>query len=292
MEAITISKNEMTVKRIAELTADIRTNFRSAAMSIATIGHDLIEAKGMLSHGEWLPWLRSLGIGVATADNYMRYAREITPGTWLSELPYTKALALLSVPEKERETFAQANNVEDKSAAEIRQLISELKAEKSLRRKAEQQAMDLQDQLQNREPEVKIVREVVPPEGYDELKSQVQKLKRRAEEAEEAACEAEERAAQAVSDAQRAMMQQADCDPDPDGHGLSLDDFISACNDFTGRTWAVPFMEDHFRNAGADARKSYRLLTEGIHSWSEQVLRAIDRAGAPILLQDEEAVVL
>lgn len=292
MEAITISKNELTTKRIAELTADIRTNFRSAAMSIATIGHDLIEAKGMLSHGEWLPWLRSLGIGVATADNYMRYAREITPGTWLSELPYTKALALLSVPEEERETFAQANNVEDKSAAEIKALISELKAEKSLRRKAEQQAMDLQDQLQNRDPEVKVVREVVPPEGYDDLKNQVAKLKRRAEEAEEAACEAEERAAQAVSDAQRAMMQQADGDPDPDGHGLSLDDFITACNDFTGRTWAVPFMEDYFRNSGADARKSYRLLTEGIRSWSEQVLRAIDRAGAPILLQDEEAVVL
>lgn len=279
--------------RLAELAADIQINGKHAAASIAQIGRDLLEAKQIAQHGEWMGFLRATGFSVAAADNYMRYAREIPEGTWMANLPYSKALALLSLPEGEREDFAKENEVEDKSAAEIKRLISEQKklkeqvaAEKVKREAAEQLSAGLQEKLEN-QPE-KIIRETVAPADYEPMKEQIQRLKRRAEEAEEAACEAEERAAQAVMDAQKAMMSAADDDhPEVSGSsGLSLDDFISTCNEFTSRVWSVPFMDDYFREAGDSACKSYQLITEGIRSWAEQVLSAIERAKAPILLEE------
>ena len=43
----------------------------------------------------------------------------------IGALPVSKALALLQLPAEERETFAQANNVQDQSAEEIKRLIRE-----------------------------------------------------------------------------------------------------------------------------------------------------------------------
>lgn len=35
----------------------------------------LIEAKGLLDHGEWLPWLKETGLSPRTAQGYIKLAR-------------------------------------------------------------------------------------------------------------------------------------------------------------------------------------------------------------------------
>jgi len=144
------------------------------------IGQALNWAKEQLSHGEWGTWLRErVDFSPSTAQNFMRIAREVDESSSLARLPYTKVLALLELPADQRESFAQANDVEDKSAAEIRRLIHEkeemerkitrlestnqLQAEKLSEKReelqaaqdaagaAEQQIAKLQDKLKRRE---------------------------------------------------------------------------------------------------------------------------------------------
>lgn len=111
------------IRTIEEITASARLNMADMVNRAIALGQDLIDAKELLGHGKFLPWLNQFGISSSTASNYMRVAREITPGSRLASLPYSKALALLAAPPEEREQLAE--EAEDKSAAEIRRLIAE-----------------------------------------------------------------------------------------------------------------------------------------------------------------------
>ena len=296
----------MTTNRtVEEITADIRLNQRNAAMSIAAIGADLIDAKSKLSHGEWMPWLESIDMAQSTADNYMRFARETSGQKWLASLPYSKAMALLALPEESRETFAKANDVDSKSAAEIKRLVAEVKKakaaadterekaakaladEQAKRAAAESQAETLRRQMKDR-PE-RIVEKTVEPADYSSIKDEVAELRERLTEAEGAAIEAEERAADASNEAQQLKRQLADMGAGDYSFGsdmISLHDLIQACNEFTGRVWMTPHMTDQFREATDDERRGFQLFVEGVESWARATLDAIREAEKPIVLMD------
>ena len=108
---------------------ELETTIRAAAVlelqGALTVGVCLAEAKQQLTHGEWMPWLRKMGISPSYAERRMRLAAEIPPESPLASLSYTQAMAVLALPAGEREAFAAANDVQDKSAAEIRRLIRE-----------------------------------------------------------------------------------------------------------------------------------------------------------------------
>lgn len=274
-------------RTIEQITADIRVHAQYAAMSIYAIGQDLIDAKGQLQHGQWLPWLREVGISPKTAENYMRITREVMPGSVLASMPYSKALALLDVPAEQREKFIQENNVSERSAAAIKKLIKEKQEAEERASEAEKDAYRMRQQLQeerNRPEHVveKAVQVEVEPPDYSDLKEEVKELRRRAEEAEDAAAEAEERAAAAVADAQRAQMARLDEDDERPDERPSLADFIGICNEFQSKVWAVPFMGDVFRIMPAEDLKSYRLFVCGVKSWADRVLSAMDEATAPL----------
>ena len=112
-------------RTLDEIKISIRAHSRMAAESILQIGRDLMEAKQIAGHGGWLPFLQEIGFKPSTAENWMRLAREIEPGSALAALPYSKALALLSLPPEEREDFARDADADSKSAAELRRLIEE-----------------------------------------------------------------------------------------------------------------------------------------------------------------------
>lgn len=297
-----MQKNELTTsaanvalsgRTVAEITADIQINYRNAKASIIQIGRDLVEVKQMLQHGEWLPYLEGLNISVSSAENYMRYAAEASADDKLAALPYSAAMALIALPEAQRQEV-QEHDLEGKSAAEIKRLIAEVKKEKAradaeaqraeeAQRSAEMNASSLKNaikELENRP----VITETVAPDDYDDLKGAVEKLREELLEAEDAAADAEERANAAVAQAQRAAMQQLDADQDESqGDGRpGLTDFISICNDFQSKVWAVPFMQEEFRNLPDRDLNSYRLFVNGVKSWAERVLSAMDEATAPI----------
>lgn len=97
---------------IESITAEIIQLKQDAGNAILGIGQRLIEAKAMLPHGEWLPWLtEQVEFSERTARNFMRLAREWTNRQALADLGAAKALTLLALPPEEREQFMAENHV-------------------------------------------------------------------------------------------------------------------------------------------------------------------------------------
>ena len=113
-------------RTIETITDEILDAKRTGGEAILTIGRCLIEAKDMLSHGEWLPWLNErVELSERAAQRFMRLAREWSNPTALSDLGATKALTLLALPPEEREQFVEDHNVIDMSARQLEQAIRE-----------------------------------------------------------------------------------------------------------------------------------------------------------------------
>jgi hypothetical protein len=73
--------------------------WRSAVQHAHRAGQRLLDAKALVRHGEWLPWLREIGIPERTAQQYMRLARKYADH---ADLPATIAEALESLGDRER----------------------------------------------------------------------------------------------------------------------------------------------------------------------------------------------
>ena len=132
---------DLTVKKDpAVLAIEIRNLQQQAQVVVLSyaieIGRRLCEAKAVLDHGEWGPWLKQeVNFSQSSAQNFMRiYERygsdqislfgEAKSQT-LGNLPYTKALKLLAVPEDEVESFVEEHDVENMSTRELEQAIRE-----------------------------------------------------------------------------------------------------------------------------------------------------------------------
>lgn len=290
-------------RSLMEIEADILAQKRTIGRSIVIIGQDLIEAKSKMEHGLWGTWLEErVNFSQSTAENYMKIAEQVGGDSMLLNLPYTKILALLAVPAEEREEFAEANNVEDKSVAQIKQLIRErdearLHASKAEAKIEEQNKLidrknrsilTLENQLsaeRAKEPDtVTVEKEVIPPD-YDAIKAQNAKLEDqlktamvRLNQAEDSLEEAEERASRAQSEAQRAKMEQIDTAEPEDP--LEVASFAHACFDFTGALYAAPIGAKYFAGKSAEDLQRYRLVANSVLTWAQNTLRAIGEAEA------------
>lgn len=135
-------------RSIEAITQEILTCKIRAGEAILQIGRCLIEAKELLPHGEWLPWLNErVEYTERQAQRFMRLAKEYSNPTALSDLGATKALALLALPAEERERFmaqphevdGQEKTVIDMSARQLEQAVRE-REEALAREKAAEEA--------------------------------------------------------------------------------------------------------------------------------------------------------
>ena len=134
-KAFDISKYAATLDRsaaagaardIETITTEIVRLKQDAGSAILGIGERLIEAKEMLPHGAWLPWLEErVEFSERTARNFMRLAREWTNRQALADLGAAKALTLLALPPGEREAFMAENDVVDMTSRELEKAIKE-----------------------------------------------------------------------------------------------------------------------------------------------------------------------
>ena len=129
---------------IETITSEILDAKRAGGEAILTIGRGLMEAKALLSHGEWLPWLEEkVEFSVSAANRFMRLAREWTNSSALTNLGATKALTLLALPPEEREIFMAENHIvngEEKTVIDMtsRELEMAIKERDAALKSAEQ----------------------------------------------------------------------------------------------------------------------------------------------------------
>lgn len=93
----------------------------SAAMDI---GDRLTEAKKLVPHGEWEAYVRErCGLNPRTAQTYMQMAANREKAQTFADLPFSKALALLALPDGQAEAFAAEHNPEELSTRQLRDQI-------------------------------------------------------------------------------------------------------------------------------------------------------------------------
>lgn len=130
-----------TARTASSIAAEIRFLDRQAANTclnfIIEIGRRLVEAKSLVEDGQWLNYIKTeLNYEKSTAQNYMRLYERYGSGQrslfgsfaeteTFGNLTYTKALALLQVPEEDLEDFAEAHDIENMSTRELQQAIKE-----------------------------------------------------------------------------------------------------------------------------------------------------------------------
>lgn len=214
--------SDIEIKRTPELIgAEIRTITQQARYMVLLygmeIGRRLTEAKQLLEHGEWLPWLeRETEFSPATASRYVKLYDEYgadqsslfgteTNFATLKNLSVSNALRLIAIPAEEREEFAETNNVESLSARELDELIKTRTAE------LEKQTRDAQEALLQAE-EGQALALAEKEAVVDKLSEQLSKARERIRELGEApvpvAVERDEDAIKAAAEAARAEVEQ------------------------------------------------------------------------------------
>lgn len=142
----------------AEIRMYVDAGRRISLLCGIEIGKRLVQAKEILAHGEWLPWLeKETEFSDRSAARYMKLFEEYgasqmglfgpeTNSPTLSNLPISKALALLSVPESERIEFAEEVDAEHISVRELQEAIrekqeAEARAEAAMKQAAEREEL-------------------------------------------------------------------------------------------------------------------------------------------------------
>jgi len=180
---------------IETITGEILDAKRAGGEAILTIGKGLIEAKALLSHGEWLPWLEErVEFSEKAAQRFMLLARKYSNPTALSDLGATKALMLLAIPDEAREEFISTSHVvngEEKTVIDMtsRELDAAIKERDAARKAAEQAEADRRSADEARE---KLSRDIaLANERIAGLNAEVAEHSARAREAQDAAAQLE-----------------------------------------------------------------------------------------------------
>lgn len=312
--SMTIGTDQAPARSLIEIEAEIMAQKRTIGRSIVVIGQALREAKGQLAHGAWGDWLRDrVNFSQGTAENYMRIAEQVHGESTLLDLPYTKILALLAVPETEREQFAQDNQVEDKSVSEIKRLIRErdealdqiktlmhsaaqnaheatqanMRAERAENQvkaeKREQERLTAQinrerehvAELLAREPDTVTIEREVPPADYEEIKRANEAIREELDEATETI--------DALSSEIDALRSEQEDARDP----LAVGPFCDACAALLNALYAAPYAKAFFETCADADLERYSTNIGLILKWAMETQDVVDSILADRLPDDQ-----
>lgn len=126
---------------------------------VIEIGRRLVEAKGMIKHGEFGAWVsENFEFSHSSANTYMRLYEEygadqltifgaVTDSQTFANLPYSKALQLLAIPKEEREEFAKEVGAEELSTRELKKAIDDRNRAVAEKEEAEKKNAELERRL-------------------------------------------------------------------------------------------------------------------------------------------------
>ena len=142
-----------TIEAVTEEILDIK---QRVAEDFMELGQRLCEAKELLPHGEWLPWLEQrVQFSERTAQKFMQLAREYESNPKLaSDLGSEKAFALLALPKEEREQIAaegvtvdgKTKAASDLTTREVKQIVAERKQPRYAEQRAQEYLAERQDE--------------------------------------------------------------------------------------------------------------------------------------------------
>ena len=293
-----------------------------AAQGALKIGERLCEAKELLGHGEFLPWIKDeFGWTDRTAQKLMAVYREfgdsqkslfgpeINTKTY-SDLPVSKLYLLISVPESEREDFVKENNVAEMSVREMEKLLREKKEAEDESREAHAELNKLADKYaalsavaSEQEKELKAAQADVSASieaAKKEAAAEAEKARRAAEKAQKAA-EAEVKKARDEAEAAKKDLQQLRDNPEIPQEVMDKlkAQFGKAAEEAEARARAaeaklktadpdVAMFKLHFDNLQKTAASMAQLITKMKQSGNADMADKLSRAACAVLERAKE----
>ena len=293
-----------------------------AAQGALKIGERLCEAKELLGHGEFLPWIKDeFGWTDRTAQKLMAVYREfgdsqkslfgpeINTKTY-SDLPVSKLYLLISVPESEREDFVKENNIAEMSVREMEKLLREKKEAEDESREAHAELDKLADKYaalsavaSEQEKELKAAQADVSASieaAKKEAAAEAEKARRTAEKAQKAA-EAEAKKARDEAEAAKKDLQQLRDNPEIPQEVMDKlkAQFGKAAEEAEARARAaeaklktadpdVAMFKLHFDNLQKTAASMAQLITKMKQSGNADMADKLSRAACAVLERVKE----
>ena len=85
----------LTNRTLAVIIGELRDALKHEVADIIAVGELLVEAKGKIKHGEWLPWLKKeFSMSERTARNYMKAAEFAAKSATVADLQQLSPRAL------------------------------------------------------------------------------------------------------------------------------------------------------------------------------------------------------
>lgn len=173
-----ITRGPASIERSPELIAAEINSIKSQTRKMVLynsieIGRRLVEAKSLIEHGQWGAWLEeSVKYSKSTANNLMRIFDEYgsdqitllednAKSQALGSLSYTQAVALLGVPEEEREQFVKEHDIDNMSTRELQEAIKERDLAKQTAIEKAEEAKKLMDEKLQLESNLRVKDEVL-----------------------------------------------------------------------------------------------------------------------------------
>lgn len=186
-------------QELMRIEARIEYNLTSAYSNIVDIGRCLNEAKEkkLVPHGQWEAWLtEKTGMSTEQAQRWMRIAREVPEGSYLSRLEVSKIREILTLPEGKREEVARIAVEQDSSVSElkaqIRDMKEQLRAERRQRAKVDTDLDNARNFVDEQRARIDVLRrqldeaqKATPEKGISaEAAKEIERLKRELTDAE------------------------------------------------------------------------------------------------------------
>lgn len=147
------SSRPRTIETVTEEILDIK---QRVAEDFMELGQRLCEAKELLPHGEWLPWLaNNVQFSERQAQKFMALARGYESNPQLAaDFGSEKAFALLDLPMEEREQIAaegasiagKTKSASDLTTREVKQIVAERKEPNYAEQKAQEYLAERKDE--------------------------------------------------------------------------------------------------------------------------------------------------
>ena len=208
-------------RTVEQVTVEIQALHRQAqqmALGYAIeIGRRLVEVKAMLPHGQWGEYLRErLGYKPSTAQGLMNIFRAygadqqslfgpVAKSQAIGDLSYTKALALLVLPDEERERFLVDHDVEAMSSRELQATLKELA-------QAKEEAQTAEQARKQAEEEIRLANERLEGMGQEvrEARNQAEGYRMKLDEQQKKSAAEAEAAGKALEDLRRELTELRD----------------------------------------------------------------------------------
>lgn len=288
------------------LAQEARYYSERAAEDMFQLGRVLTEAKKLLSHGEWLPWIReNAGMSRSNAEQFMAAYQRFGGREDLKRIDRSKLFRMLALPAGAEEDFLKENDVEEMTAREVSEAVKEARAKAmeeaaaqiSREREARFDAEKRVRELEGREPEI-------PEELLQDLKAQKENAKHFAELAqtvgsEKAKLQREnarlqgviEDGTQQLQEMQeeydrmqtellnlQSMQAKGDAERAP-AEELTIEVFSVAVERFIGKVARMPHMRRKFAAMPEPQREAYEEQLRTVEKWAQDAgaaLRAVE----------------